>query len=526
MNLKNNIFLIILFSLISLSVGAQNNMIIKSGHENNFERNEQLRKILGSDNEGFYVLNSSSGIGMMEKFIVQKFDNSTLTKIWSKDFSLNVSSEPFEGAYFVSGKVIILYSTWEKSDKTKTINIKTISSSGEVTNSPTKDARINISMMEFAKRKFFFSFSPDGSKLLVVNKMQDKKKPEEVSAILLDMIGYKKMWEKSIQNMYNGNQLISYNYRVDDNGNLFYLASYQNSEVPRNIFCTIESKGNIPKCTELNANLNQISNSFLFARLKTLNLGDYGIQLIENANEISYEFSGTDKVVVVGLLKDIQQNKSGIFINTIQKSDFKSISMKVNYFDSKMESCIKAIGKVKNPFDYDYCINQIINQNGAFLVCANVFKPSGYNDLTLLIDRYDDLFFSLSNDGMNWSGSVASNSRQVGGGKHEIQVYSKNGKSYLSTGLPETNEIASTLFENFKETIESARKEKSDLLISELSIKGVTNVYSGSLNEKKSSELLLGDFLTINGGFLIPLTDFNNMTGASKSYKFDLLEVK
>ena len=161
MNLKNNIFLIILFSLISLSVGAQNNMIIKSGHENNFERNEQLRKILGSDNEGFYVLNSSSGIGMMEKFIVQKFDNSTLTKIWSKDFSLNVSSEPFEGAYFVNGKVIILYSTWEKSDKTKTINIKTISSSGEVTNSPTKDARINISMMEFAKRKFFFSFSPD-----------------------------------------------------------------------------------------------------------------------------------------------------------------------------------------------------------------------------------------------------------------------------------------------------------------------------------------------------------------------------
>ncbi len=527
-SIKPFLFLILLHFFLT-NLKAQNVSTIKVGPENKFEPGENVRKVLGADNEGFYVLSSTRGmgIGMQEKFIITKFDNTSLAKKWAKSFSLNISSEPYEDAFFLKDKIIVLYSTWEKVDKTKTLNIKTISASGEVKDEVAKEVRIKTGMFDFGKRDFYFSFSPDSSKLLAINKFLDKKKPDEVTAVLLDVKEFKKIWEKTIPPLYKVAKVVMHNFKVNNTGDLFYLSTYLSGETPQNTFCIISNSTSAPTFVDLTLQSGRISNSDLFYRIKELNLGNYGIHFIETANEISYAFTANNQIVVIGLFKDFKEGKVGIFKTTIDIKSGRSVASKEQFFDPQVEKRINDIGKEKKITGYNYRINQIINQNGNLLVLADIFKIIGYsNDNVVLTDKFDDLFFNVREDGFGWSGTLPYNSREIGSEKSILHTYSKNNKLYGCTGLPDAAKMQGTLLELFGPHIAELKTQKNDLLFVEFTDNGVKSVSGYASADKKSSVMLVENFLTINGAFLLPMTDFNNMTGSSNAYKFSLLDLK
>jgi hypothetical protein len=518
----------IAFLLLGTTTMAQTAKTEITGSTYKLKTNERVTKVLGSDQDGFYTLSSTqgTGFGMEELFIIQKYDASTLTKKWSKEFSLNVSSEPLEGVFFVKDKVIAMYATYEKSDKTKTLNFKVISSTGEMKDVPAKEARIKTGMFDFGKRDFYFTFSPDSTKILATSKFQDKKKPEDITTVLLDVNDFKKIWEKSIPNSFNNNQTITHNYRVDNSGNLFYLAGYLNGEVVNNVFCEIKAGASTPSYIPLNLETGRVSNSDLFYRLKEYALSKAGISLIENANEISYEFIDGKQLLIAGIFKDFKQGKAGVFQYTIDIDGEKSTGNKEQLFEAPVDQQINGIGKAKNSNGYDYSISKVVTLDGSLLVFASIFKIKGYNNgMTLLTDRYDDLIFALKPSMFTWSATLPGDFRDVGTEKNIDQTYSKNGKLYMCFGIPESKKISGTALETFTPQFESAKKQNNNLSFIEISDKGFTNVYGYSLSDKHSSILLIDNFLTLKDAFLLPLTDFNSITGASSSIQFTLVGI-
>lgn len=508
---------------------AQSVSTVKTGAEVKLKTNEHVRRILGSDNEGFYVLSSTMGIGgtMEEKFFVSKYDNTTLALKWIKDFSLNVSSQPFEDAFLLKDKVVVLYSSWEKSDNTKALNVKTFSANGEVTDLPNKEARIKSGMFDFVNRDFYFSFSPDSSKLLVVNKFQDKKKPEEVSAVVLDVNGFKKISEKSISNMYKEARVASYKYRIDNTGNIFYLVSYLSGELVQNSFCILNTGASQASYMDLKLVTGRVSNSDLFLRIKDLKYNKNGIKFIENANEITYDLSANNQATVMGLFKDFKQNKVGVFQYTIDTKSGKSLSNTEQFFDATTESRLNALGKEKSPIGYDYRMNTLFNQKGSLIVFASVFKIKGYsNESNLLSDRYDDLILAFKPSGLVWSGAFPGGMRDIGTEKDIVHAYKKDNSIFYCSGVYDSKRITGTCLEAFKSQFEEAATQKKDMAFIEITDAGIKNIVGYAMNDKKASVLLTDQFLTMNGNFLLPISYFNNVTGSNSAIKFSLLEWK
>ena len=517
---------------IILSIGilkAQSLSSIISGPENKLESTERTRKVLGTDGEGFYTLSSSSSLtgGMMEKFKIQKYDIANFTKKWTKDFSLNISSEPFEASYLLKDKVLVFYSTWEKSDKTKALNIKTISSTGEINDEPNKEVRIKSGMFDFAKRDFYFAFSPDSSKILVVNKFQDKKKPEEVTAVLLDAITFTKIWEKTIPNKFNNASVLSYFYRTDNAGNLYYLLSYLTADNVNNVFCKIKAADAEPTSIPLQLESGRIINSNLFSRLKDFNYDNAGIRFIESANEISYEFTSEGQLFIGGIFKDFKQSKAGMFQYLIDAEMIKILNKKEDFFNASMENSFSSFGKVKTSIGCDYAIHKIERVKGTFLVFADVFKLVGFNpDNTVLSDTYGQLLFSSNQGELGWSVFLPGKSRNVGTEQNPLQMYSGNGKLNLCYGIPDEKTILGSSLAPFQAKFEAAKNAKNEITFLSISEKGIDDVFGYSTPNKKESIYLLNNFITLNGSFLLPFIDFNNMTGKSNYIKFVLVGFK
>jgi len=518
--------------ITSINVGkAQTATAIKSSNEIKLATGEYVTQVLGGDNEGFYVLSTNQGMGssMTKKFTIQKIDNTTLSKLWAKDFSLNVSSEPVEGIYFLNNKIVVFYSTWEKSDKTKTLNIKTLSSKGEITDSPNKEVRIKTGMFDFANRNFYFSFSPDSSKILVTNKFQDKKKPEEVTIAVLNASDFKKTNEKTISNKYNNAATLSYNYQIDNNGNIYYLASYQVSELNINTnFCTIKSSEIEPKFLPIALSNQCITNAALFFRIKEYNLSNAGKEYIENANEISYQIQPDNKIILAGLFRDFKQKKCGFFTNTIDANTLKSLSQKEQYFSDALSEQIKSNEKGKSPLECDFGFNSINRVGNSLMFFYDVFKVVGYSpEMSILSDNIGKIAVTISNNDFARSDFFIDNSRNVGLSKISIQKYVKNNVVYLLLGVPNAKSIGGSSLKPFASKYEDAKGKNNDLSFLELTEKGIGNIYFGtSTTIKKESIFMIENFITINGSFLIPLIDYNNATSSSSYTKYSLFDLK
>ncbi|MEN9332093.1 MAG: hypothetical protein RLZZ94_1183, partial [Bacteroidota bacterium] len=214
----------------------------------------------------------------------------------------------------------------------------------------------------------------------MTNKFQDKKKPEEVTIAVLNASDFKKTNEKTIPNKYNNVATLSYNYQIDNNGNIYYLYSYQVSELNINTnFCTIKSSEIEPRILPITLSNQCITNAALFFRIKEYNLSNAGKEYIENANEISYQVQPDNKIILAGLFRDFKQKKCGFFTNTIDANTLKSLSQKEQYFSDALSEQIKSNEKGKSPIECDFGFNSINRVGNSLMFFYDVFKVVGYS---------------------------------------------------------------------------------------------------------------------------------------------------
>jgi hypothetical protein len=509
---------------------AQTALVSKSSGENKLATAEYVTQVLGADDEGFYVLSTNQGTGssMMKKFTIQKFDNTSLNKLWSKEISLNVSSEPVEGIFYVNHEIVLFYSTWEKSDKTKTLNIKTISSKGEIKDSQNKEVRIKTGIFDFANRNFYFSFSSNNSKILVTNKFIDKKKNEEATVAILNSNDFKKVSEKMILNKYNNSPILTYNYQVDNDGTIYYLASYQTGEIVNNNFCALKPSATEPQILPIALSNQAIVNSALYFKIKEYNLSSAGIAYIENANELSYQILPNNKICLGGIFKDFKQKKCGFFTSNITANDLKTTSQKEHYFSDQVNEQIKSSNKGKSPIECDYGFNSIELNGNSLLFFFNAFKVVGYSpEMAILSDNVGTIAFNIVNNDIANTHFFVNTTRNVGASKISIQKYQKNNSTYLCLGVPDSKNIESSSLNPFKAKFEEAKQKGNDISFIEMNEKGINSIYFGtSTTVKKESILMVENFLTINGSFLLPLIDYNNVTSSSTYVRYELIDLK
>lgn len=509
---------------------AQTAVVSKSSAEIKLATGEYVTEVLGTDDEGFYVLSTNQGMGssMMKKFTIQKFNKKTISKIWSKDFSLNDSSEPVEGIYYMNHKIVVFYSTWEKSDKTKALNIKTISASGEIKDSPNKEVRIKSGIFDFGGRDFYFSFSTDSSKILVTNRFLDKKKNEETTVAILNADDFKKVSEKTIPNKYNNIASLTYNYQIDNDGNIFYLASYLTGEIVKNNFCILKSSATEPQFLPITLANQANINSALYFKIKEYNLSNAGKEYIETANELSYQILPNNKISLGGIFKDFKQKKCGFFSWSINSNELKTISQKEQYFSDQLNEQIKSSNKGKSPIECDYGFNSIERNGNSLLFFFNAFKVVGYSpEMSILSDNVGIIAFNILNNDIATSHFFVNTTRNVGSAKTGIHKYQKNNNTYMCLGIPDAKNIEASSLSPFKTKYDDAKQKGNDISFVEMNEKGISNVYFGtSTTLKKESLFMVENFLTINGSFLLPLIDYNNVINSSSYVRYELIDLK
>jgi hypothetical protein len=218
------VFLILSFCLIAFHVNAQN-FIVDKGLE--FE---------GHDGSRFYhyIDSDSSGV-YLERFIpqrrgyteiIQRLDPHTLKTIYSQNFSFpeKVNSE---GKYLQNGKIFDFTTDYVKSESTDYLILHAYdANTGKRPGGPLKIASVKGEPSGADNHNFYISFSPDQRKMLITSEVKVPKKQSEVSCEVYETSTLKKLATLSVINGYAGSTISSFNYKVDNNGKLYYLFKY------------------------------------------------------------------------------------------------------------------------------------------------------------------------------------------------------------------------------------------------------------------------------------------------------------
>ena len=176
---------------------------------------------INNDANGIYVLRYKQKATSVAYFI-QKIDPKTL---------LPVYTTPYEGStsqmYLVKDKFLAFSSTYDKKEQIKyflldEFDVKTGKKIGE----QKQISALKTDVWGVNGRNFYVTFSPDKSKMAVINEFKWPKKASEVDATIYETNGYKKLGVKTIIDGYKGSTISSSNYRVNNNGNFYYLFNY------------------------------------------------------------------------------------------------------------------------------------------------------------------------------------------------------------------------------------------------------------------------------------------------------------
>lgn len=104
--------------------------------------------------------------------------------------------------------------------------------------------------------------------------------------------------EKKLHDNLNGKILLSYNFRCDNNANIYYLCSYipGTKQNIKNSFVRIPKGTNKVDIIDLDFENNGTSNNDIFKRLNETK----GAYMIDVFNEISYEFIDNKELLIAG----------------------------------------------------------------------------------------------------------------------------------------------------------------------------------------------------------------------------------
>ena len=374
MKLNNIFYVAIAFILmgVKLSFGQNDTKISK---QKTLTRGDEIGEIIGTTDDALYFVganrNSMSGL---YHYYISKIDKLSLKDIWDKKFEVD-----FPNAFVCNNKLMFL-SADEKDGKRGDFN--------EVAQlmTPIESKRIAKNSQEIIQGKQMLNvehiFSPDSTKLLLMVYLRSRrllKNPDEMYAKIVDSKTMSLLWEAKLPDNYKDKIIYTYNYKLDNDGNLYYLSSYienDDRENVKNVLCKLSSKKEEWYYSfEVG---NKVLNQFLFKRFNTA--GDIGgSTMTRNYNEADYEFI-PEGIQVSYFLKNNEKggkNNCTFFSAKLDQTILKVLTKSQTDFPESIEENLKQIKK-KGSAELDYNISKTIRFKNCTYVILRVFALEDY----------------------------------------------------------------------------------------------------------------------------------------------------
>jgi hypothetical protein len=214
-------------TILCCNVAISQKVNIQRGEEFKTKETPLFAYYIGADETGIYIK------GYKESHVIRKIDPNTFKDIYTTTFELEpktgryMNAEEIHSTQLIGDKIWIFTTRYDVKESIKYFLLREFDSK---TGKSLGDKKVIASLASdpFGTngRNFFISFSPDKSKMAVVSEFKWPKKTSEVSVSIYETATNKKLGTKPLIDGYKNSTISSFNYRVDNNGNFYYLFYY------------------------------------------------------------------------------------------------------------------------------------------------------------------------------------------------------------------------------------------------------------------------------------------------------------
>jgi hypothetical protein len=215
----------LIIALLTFGISFAQTFSIKNGTPYRVDDGSQFNYYIGNNESGVYLARTTTkGKGITK--VIQKLDSKTLAEVYSSGFVLD-KYEEITNQVLLENKIIVFTSVYNKEEQTKYCILREFdNNTGKMIGDKKVVGSLPSDPMGVNGRNFYVIFSPNRSKLLIISEFKWPKKASEVKAEIYETASYKKLATKNIIGDYANSTISSFDYRIDNTGNLYYLFYY------------------------------------------------------------------------------------------------------------------------------------------------------------------------------------------------------------------------------------------------------------------------------------------------------------
>lgn len=362
-----------------------------------------VQQIIGTTSDAIYYVGSGlNRMSGLQHYNITKIDKSSLREIWVKKYDINFPS------VFISQNKLYSMGAVEKNDKVG-VGIYAVEGSNEsaeielMTNIDKNKVRGSIqekkSLWVYEKLNASTHFSQDSSKILVLAYIRGPKFlkiEDEMYANILDAKTLKLIWNCKIEGAHKGQTIYSFNHKVDNDGNLYYLYTYYNQGDKNNPlveFAKINSSKEI-SYFQFQSITPKISKEFYKHLDKKF---EYNmINFLGNCPYLEYEIVNNE-IFIASIVKndgDTEKNNCSLVSISLDRNSFKLESKLIQDFPESLNSYLLTLRK-KGAAKLEYGINTIVRFGSSTFILLHLcdFDISYYNfgSLFLMLDSKNNI---------------------------------------------------------------------------------------------------------------------------------------
>ena len=406
----------VLFMAVPASFGQTANVMWGPVHKE--PKRSATVKIIGSDKTGFYTLRHDySGVSLFnlfgQKIFLERYDNSN-KMVFSKELNVptpvkSKNKYNFESIYYLQGQLIMFASFMDKEAGENTAFATRVSSTGEV-----DQHLVEVASFSDVKKKnpgdFGFTISNDSSKILVFQNLPFERRLNEKFQFKVMDNQLNTVFSKAVTLPQLDKDTWIGDYRVDNDGNVYLMASMNKSKEERNY-------------------KEQKYNTKVFGYFTDGQSKEYDIKIPNKfLTEMTFSLDKKRDLIIAGFFADDRRlRSSGTFFLRLDHESKKVISQGVKDFSKEFLEMFmsKTKAKSENAGIANMSLDKLIvrEDGGAVLVAEQAYTYVVYSQTkygTTRIYHYinnDIVFVNINPDGtIQWVSRVPKKQHTVNDG--------------------------------------------------------------------------------------------------------------